>query len=184
MDRIRQWWLYLLTEVSSLIFSLISVYYAAYYTQPPYADGGRGGAGGVILAFAILFLRRDYGADLFEEMTKGDLEKLRKEIKVFKRGPPFPSISDENFHIARRHIIAIITRMEVAADGQQAQNWSLAVASCIGTLFWGFGDKAAEWLKLHYAKPSSGLLLLLALVLLFSLCRLGWHFFTEPKKLR
>jgi hypothetical protein len=100
--------------------------------------GERGGAITVALAFLFLFVRRNYGSELQEALSK-----------------PLPSLdpnspnqqSPEDPQVLRRDIDAIVNRLRVESSGQKAQNTVLAIVSATGTIVWGFGDLLTRWLE-------------------------------------
>jgi hypothetical protein len=130
-DTVSQPWRYVIIICMSLIISCAGVLWASYTGKAQ--DGGRGGAIATVIAFAILFLRPDYGMRIYEERKariKPDLpqlEKLDQEVK------------------------ALVTGLRINSIGQAHQNRALVIASIIGTLFVGFGDWLAQLLicKLH-----------------------------------
>ena len=59
---------YGLVVLASILLSVGGILIGAFVTQP--ADGGRGGAIAVALAFFVLFVRRDYGARVYAAITR------------------------------------------------------------------------------------------------------------------
>jgi len=127
---------------ASILLSLGGIAVAAWWTTPE--DGGRGGALAVALAFLVLFVRRNYGARVYDALTK-DIPKLKEQIANLRQGKE-PISEKEDPHEMSRQLIAVVSRLDTEADGQNRQNYALAWASCIGTLAWGFGDIAARYL--------------------------------------
>lgn len=142
---VSQQGLYRLVVLVSIVLSVGGIVIAACLTEP--SDGGRGGAIAVAVAFFVLFVRRPYGARVYQALTK-DLPKLREEIKNLREGKDRASTSvPDKLDDLKRQVTSIVSRLDVEADGQRNQNIALAWASCIGTLAWGFGDMIAKWLS-------------------------------------
>ena len=110
------------------------------------SDGGRGGALAVALAFFVLFIRRNYGARVYEALTV-ELPSLKGQIAKLRAGGDPSAANSEGVDALKRQVTAIVARLETEAKGQRGQNIVLAAASIIGTLAWGFGDVIAKWLK-------------------------------------
>jgi hypothetical protein len=91
------------------------------HTRCP-ANGGRGGAVATALAFVVLFLRPDYGLWLLKQRR----EKMKPNLPEVER------VGSE--------LTALVESLEINSKGQKNQNIALAVASGIGTTF--FGDSA------------------------------------------
>lgn len=87
---------------------------------------------GTAVAFASLFLRPDYGLQVYEilkETISPDLpevEKLREQIK------------------------ALESALRINSNGQTIQNTFVAIASVVGTLFWALGENLANWILSGY----------------------------------
>jgi hypothetical protein len=47
---------------------------------------------------------------------------------------------------AKTELSTLVTRIDIDAQGNRAQSIWLAVATCIGTIAWGFGDISAKYL--------------------------------------
>lgn len=139
-----QRWRYRIVVLSAILLSLGGILIGAFVTEP--ADGGRGGAVAVALAFLVLFVRRGYGARVYEAIAK-DLPALREEVSKLRQGAAPVAANAEDLAQVRRQVTAIVSRIDTEADGQQIQNRALAWASCIGTIAWGFGDVLAKWLS-------------------------------------
>lgn len=93
-------------------------------------DGGLGGALAVAFSFYVLFLRMNFGHRTFATL----------EERAKTRG-------EETLESLTGKLNALIARINVEEDGQSVQNQALALASCIGTLAWGFGNIIASWWK-------------------------------------
>jgi hypothetical protein len=130
--------------IGAVLLSLGGIAIGAWVTKP--ADGGRGGAIAVALAFLILFVRRDYGGRVYNAILK-DFPDLKEQIASLREGKaPAPVVEGDAVKLNRR-LIAIVSSLNTEADGQKRQNRALAWASCVGTVAWGFGDIAAAWLR-------------------------------------
>jgi hypothetical protein len=117
---------YISVAILSAALSVGGVIWAAHIRCP--ADGGRGGAVATALAFVVLFLRPDYGLWLFEQRREKTKPNLPEAERVGKE------------------LTLLVESLEINSKGQKNQNIALAVASGIGTIFWGFGDVFAKWL--------------------------------------
>ncbi len=117
---------YISVAILSAALSVGGVIWAAHTRCP--ANGGRGGAVATALAFVVLFLRPDYGLWLFKQRR----EKMKPNLPEVER------VGSE--------LTALVESLEINSKGQKNQNIALAVASGIGTIFWGFGDIFAKWL--------------------------------------
>jgi hypothetical protein len=130
--------------LSAVLLSLGGILIGAFVTEP--ADGGRGGAIAVALAFLVLFVRRGYGARVYEAIAR-DLPAMREEVSKLRQGTAPATANAEDLAQVKRQVTAIVSRIDTEADGQKIQNRALAWASCIGTIAWGFGDMLAKWLS-------------------------------------
>jgi hypothetical protein len=135
---------YGLVVLASILLSVGGILTGAFVTRP--ADGGRGGAIAVALAFFVLFVRRDYGARVYAALTK-EIPAIKEEVSLLRQSKPAPAASAPDIGQVKRQVTAIVSRLDTEADGQKIQNRALAWASCIGTIAWGFGDVLASWLK-------------------------------------
>lgn len=139
-----QRWRYRIVVLGAIVLSLGGILIGAFVTEP--ADGGRGGAVAVALAFLVLFVRRGYGARVYEAIAK-DLPAMREEVRKLRQGTAPTAANAEDLAQVKRQVTAIVSRIDTEADGQKIQNRALAWASCIGTIAWGFGDMLAKWLS-------------------------------------
>jgi hypothetical protein len=89
---------------------------------------GIGGAFGTAAAFASLFVRPDYGLRLY---------------KVIKQGIS-PGLSE--IQQLKEQMAALEEALRINSNGQVIQNFFIALASIIGTLFWALGEYLANWL--------------------------------------
>jgi len=126
------------------VLSLGGIAVGAWITKP--SDGGRGGAIAVALAFLILFIRRDYGARLYQAIVT-DIPGIKDQITNLRQGREVVPTAATDAATLHRQFVAIVSRLDTEADGQNRQNGALAWASCIGTIAWGFGDIVACWLQ-------------------------------------
>jgi hypothetical protein len=99
-------------------------------------DAVRGGAIPVLVSFLLLFLRRNYGERSFENFRVANPEIAKKldEVAGTKNIPVFTQ--EENTKLS----LGILSRMNVEAGEQKAQNIALFIASVIGTAILAFGD--------------------------------------------
>jgi hypothetical protein len=123
---------YYLVVVLSVVCSVGGVIYGAVYDP---LDGGRGGAIGVALAFYLLFVRMRLGQAAYRIVTQNNDEQGD------------PSENKETFESVNRRIDGVLLMLNTEEDNQHQQNKALTLASCIGTMVWGFGDWISEWLK-------------------------------------
>ena len=112
--------------IIALGLSLGWIIYAALHST---ADGGRGGALAVCLSLCTLFWNAPYGVKVQRELQEAQVSA--------KNGA-------ESLEIA---VDGILSRMNIEADGLGKQNRFLFWSSGLGTLAWGFGDWAAQWLQ-------------------------------------
>lgn len=105
------------TTVLCVGFSLGVIVWAAATNH--YADGGRGGALAVALAFFTLFTDRGTAARVFNRETK----------------------------TTEQNVDNIRTTLAVFFDWQGTERIALTISSVVGTLAWGFGDVAAAMLQ-------------------------------------
>ena len=128
--RIPQLWRYVGVAAFSLLISVFFVWLAVH--RHCASLGSIGGALGTAVAFASLFLRPDYGLQVYEilkETISPDLpevEKLREQIK------------------------ALESALRINSNGQTIQNTFVAIASVVGTLFWALGENLANWILSGY----------------------------------
>lgn len=102
-----------------------------------YAD--RGGAVGVMLSFAALFL---LSTDRYHS-----IDVLDKNSEKFFSALSAATQDDASFLSERNsaRIDAIKYDLKRARMQTNWENASLAISSVISTLFWGFGDIMAQW---------------------------------------
>lgn len=96
------------------------------------ADGGRGGAIGVALTFAILFLQRGGVAQ----------EELERKNPPAAPGAPAPRETPE------QTMQRLLNAFTVYIEAQTEVTLPLILASTISTLAWGFGDFLATWIRM------------------------------------
>lgn len=97
-------------------------------------DAGRGGAIGVILSFAALFLLsidRYQSIDIYDEASRKLLKNMSEE--GVSRDDVLPSINSGRI----KRLKTDLARLRIQTKWE---NISLAISSFISTLFWGFGD--------------------------------------------
>jgi hypothetical protein len=123
---IPQRWRYTLAIVISFSFSLGGIVWCFEANRPQ--DSGRGGAIGTAIAFAILFLRPDWGIQLMEKRLKAIPPDLSLEARC------------------AAETRAVIEGLRINSTGQLRQNKALALASVVGTLISGIGDWIVTWL--------------------------------------
>lgn len=150
---------YLTVFFISVAFSIGGIPFAAFVTKDA-ADGGRGGAIGSTLALLFIFISRDYGTKLYEALTR-ELPDLKARIEKKKAGAPaggeerMGTIEERVARLelkateAKTELSTLVTRINIDAQGNRSQSIWLAVATCIGTMTWGFGDLAAKYLMPH-----------------------------------
>lgn len=103
-------------------------------------DAGRGGAIGVIVSFAALFL---LSIDRYHS-----IEILDSSYQTLFESLSDASQEDPRLLIERNaaRIDAIKSDLKHARFQTRWENYSLAGSSILSTLFWGFGDIFASWL--------------------------------------
>ena len=93
-------------------------------------EGGRGGALATMIALTIFLLRRDYGMWYYQD-----------RISEIKDLSPIDELTEK--------IRAVEKAMFTNSRGQTKSNYWLAVATVIGTFFWGFGDLIVKRIMGH-----------------------------------
>ena len=141
-EEIRFWIVFALSVGVSLGWIL-----AAAHTSSHQADGGRGGAVGTAIALAFMFLTRDFGTELYSAVIRR-LPAVEKQIKGLTNDRDISEAQKAEFTgpDLQTKVEAHIAAIDIDAQGQRVQNCFLALATCIGTLAWGFGDLAAKYL--------------------------------------
>jgi hypothetical protein len=134
----------------SMAFSIGGIFFGAFYTAN-HADGGRGGAVGTAIALAFMFITRDYGVRFYAAVTKGlpDLEARIKRITDEKKEQQAAPKHDATLPELQQQVDALVGAIGIDAKGQKTQNYFLALATFVGTMTWGFGDLAAQFLIQH-----------------------------------
>ncbi len=143
-DHLKGMWRFYLSIsilLLSVILSIGGVIVAIKVTHCD-GDGGRGGAIADALALLVIFLDRSYAS------------KFMTLIAKFQ-----PDEETNHVPLDRKHVRAIavneIKRFAKLLDSDarrlRLQNAFLAIATFIGTLFWGFGDLIAR----HYVGKCS-----------------------------
>lgn len=135
---------YVIFVIAAIALSAAGIVIAAFNSSP--ADGGRGGALAVAFSFLVLFVRRNYGARVYQAIIE-DIPKLREQINALRENKQLESAHDDGLNELKRQITAIVSRLDTEASGQSVQNIALAVASVVGTIAWGFGDWIAQWIN-------------------------------------
>jgi hypothetical protein len=129
----------------SLLSSIGGLLYAI-YVSGDCMDGQRGGAIGTAAALTLMFIGRDYGAKVYDARVRGlaavasKIERLEQaDAKNSSPEKTEPTLSD-----VRANQESLATAIHIDTAGQKLQNQFLAVATCIGTIVWGFGDLIAR----------------------------------------
>lgn len=120
--------------------SLAGVAYAVWLGEP--LEGGRGGALAVALALTTLFATRNYAAEVYDALTNPAQDLQTRILRLTKgRLKERPQLATPE-----QKMKALEARLKLEAEGQSLQNFWLALATGVGTLFWGFGDVFAGWI--------------------------------------
>lgn len=124
-SNLPQLWRYAIVLALAAALSVAGVVRAVHLGDA--AEGVRGGALTTIVALCFFSLRPDWGRETYiariEEIRSAglaDTERLTQELA------------------------AVVQWITINSNGQFHQNVALALASFIGTVFWGFGDKIAQ----------------------------------------
>jgi hypothetical protein len=131
-------WRFAWVLILSIMLSLAGVLIAVFWVDATH--GGRGGALAVALSLLALFATRDTSSRIYKALTeralrvRGNLEELRGGTAPVRLSP------DERLD-------AFETKLRLDAEGSKTQNIFLAMATAFGTVFWGFGDLLALWLR-------------------------------------
>lgn len=104
--------------------------------------GGQGGAIGVALAFWIIFLNRNLGERLYKSILAGN-SSLSEKLELLADKKPMADFTNAELTTA---MTATMARFSVESEEQRDQNKALVWASVLGTIFWGFGDRFADYL--------------------------------------
>jgi hypothetical protein len=144
-EETRFWLVFTLSVGVSIGWILVAAHSASHQK-----DGGRGGAIGTAIALSFMFLTRDYGTKLYSAVVRRlphvreEIEGLATDSDILQAGKGEPSVAG-----LQTQINALVAALDIDAKGQTIQNYFLAIATCIGTLAWGFGDVAALYLDQH-----------------------------------
>ena len=117
-----------------LAASVSGLYFA--YIFDDAAHGGRGGAVGVAISFAYLFvssLNTYKSLNMFDEAAKEISKAFKSDLTIEKR----VQTNFERFNLLTQDL-------ESEAERQIVTNRFLAASAVVSTLFWGFGDLMAE----------------------------------------
>lgn len=109
----------------SIILSFGGVPFA--YLTGKATDGQCGGALAVALALTTLFVSKDIGRKVFEDI-------INRKASSAQDIPTLVTAIQEAYKEA----------YETTETGERRKNHCLAWATAIGTLFWGFGDRVAD----------------------------------------
>jgi hypothetical protein len=127
-----------------IVASLAGILVAVCVTKDA-ADGGRGGAIADAIALSVMLVSRNYAARLYKIITR-----LRSESKEEYGKHDETAVSRTVVRsIVKNEIDSLLNLLNVDAQSQKLQNRYLATATCIGTLFWGFGDWIARQFLAH-----------------------------------
>jgi ABC-type transport system involved in cytochrome bd biosynthesis fused ATPase/permease subunit len=108
------------------------------------SHGGRGGALAVALALFALFATRNDAVEMYDALTHRG-EQLKARILNLTRS----TRREDPIRTAEEKLTALEKRLEWEAEGQRVQNFYLALSTAVGTVFWGFGDLFAFWLRIY-----------------------------------
>lgn len=111
-----------------------------------WSHGGRGGAIAVGLALLTLFATRNNARGVYGALTD-ETEGLKAVIDDFLGSD---SDADNPIRGADYKLKKLDDLLKQEAQRQEAQNRYLAIATGVGTLFWGFGDLFAFWLRILF----------------------------------
>ena len=124
---------------AAVVLSIGGVILAAFVLKEP-SHGGRGGALAVAIALFSLFATRNYAADVYDALTRRSHEIKTRILKLTSEGQDKNSPSSPE-----QKLNALEARLRLDAEGLRDQNMCLAIATGLGTIFWGFGDIFAVW---------------------------------------
>lgn len=119
LEKIPHPWGYGVVAAVSCGFSVGGVFWAAHQGSP--ADGGRGGAIGTAIAFFALFVRPDYGLELYDER-----QNIAKKDQNFSELPKVDQIA--------RKVEDIVAALRINSRGLTVQNLFIAAAGFVGTI--------------------------------------------------
>lgn len=118
----------MLIIVAAFAISAVGVVHYA-HSEKTINYAGRGGAIAAVLALGVMFLRPNWGRRNYDRRMK----------LVPKTATPL--------EYQQRQTAAIVAWLTIDASDQADQNKALFFASMIGTIFWGFGDVIATYLR-------------------------------------
>lgn len=126
----------------SALISVGGIWYALRISHSK-DDAGRGGALAVIVSFFAVFVRRSYGARIYQTLFRPGNPMFARLNAYKNRQPvePFTNAELTDF------FIRIVSRTNIEAAEQRLQNWALFWTGLIATVIWGFGDKIYCWLS-------------------------------------
>jgi hypothetical protein len=136
---------------------LCSIFYLLRAAHGAIADAPRGGALAVCLAFAVLFVRPDYGKMAYDQLT-GELKQLQDQARaglVSLNVLPAQTPLEAAIDALSLKVNAVFSNIATNADGMSRQNKWLAATTILGTLVTAYGDMLAEqirvfpWLMSH-----------------------------------
>jgi len=128
--RVPQFWRYVLLVITAFLLSAGGIIWATHTRRA--LDAGCGGAVATAIAFVALFVRPDYGLQIYKERAK----------RIPDSASPIDRLSAQ--------VDALVAALHINSDGQKKQNRAIAIASVIGTMAWGFGSYVAAWLQKNY----------------------------------
>lgn len=130
--------------LASITLSLGGILLSAIYITKT-ADAGLGGAAGVAVAVAFMFITREYGTLLYIDVIRGlrDLDDCINEIAGERQAE---QTRQDSVARIQNQVDVLVAAIDTNAEGQKSNNYFLAFATFVGTIAWGFGDRIAECL--------------------------------------
>ena len=132
----------------SIFCSIGGLVYAACISQHA-EDGPRGGALGAAVALAFMVLTRSYGIRLYD--TAAELIRLRGAAQTQAQpgqAQPVAPVAQPPVNLVElsQRVDRLADAIKTDAEEQKTASQLLALATFVGTIITGFGDKLAAWL--------------------------------------
>jgi len=137
-----------------VVLSVAPVIYAWRWNDPDVA--GLGGTLALAIALSIMFSLRNYASDVYEALATRAPARDTEIDDLAGNAPAsaaHPSAAEQRMarlesevRDARSQLAGLRQMLRFSAEGQDLQNFWLAVATATGTVFSGFGETLAKWL--------------------------------------
>jgi len=126
--------IYYLAIIAS-VFAAVAIFIYAIH-EGSKDDAVRGGALPVLVSFLLLFLRRNYSEQSFDELKRA-IPGIAAKLDGFAQTQTLPTFTQPE---TSQLLLAILSRMNIEASERKLQDAALFVASVVGTIQLAFGD--------------------------------------------